>query len=361
VIPSPHRTAITVVAIAVVVVGVAVAPSVHPASATPGFAFTRLAGSDRHDTARVIAENSFPLIALDVIIARSDDFPDALAGNYVAGAGLPILLTQPDTLPPPTRAALQRLRTTHAILLGGNGAIHLSVESELRGMGITTERVAGSDRFETARECAEYYGTGNIGTVNDKTTAIVASGRNFPDALAAGPLSFLVALPLLLTERDALPAPTQSALTTLEIEQVLLLGGPAAVGEPVEQALTGAGLEVVRIAGGDRTETATQLADFMLDSSNTFALGPLTFGFDDAHINLARGDGFPDALAGGPHAGGEAVPIVLSRSATELGAATRAWLFRHSGTLEGGDIFGGPGAVSASVESQATAAGRGTT
>jgi putative cell wall-binding protein len=346
-------------AVAGLVLVLAAPAGIAPVYATAGFSFTRLAGSDRHDTARVVAEATFPLVALDVVIARSDDFPDALAGNYVAGAGLPILLTLPDELPAPTRTALQRLRTRNAILLGGTGAIHQSVEDELRRMGLTTDRIAGGDRFDTARQCAEYYDASGVGTVNGKRTAIVASGRNFPDALAGGPLSFLAALPMLLTERDTLPAATTAALTGLRIEQVLLLGGKAAVSDAVETALSGSGMTVVRIAGGDRTETATQLADYMLDPANRFALGPFAVAFDDSHVNLARGDGFPDALAGGPHGGTEAAPIVLSQSATSLGRATRAWLFRRSGTLENGDIFGGTGAVSAQVQDDATRAARG--
>ena len=67
--------------------------------------------------------------------------------------------------------------------------------------------------------------------------------------------------------------------------------------------------------------------------------------FDGAHVNLARGDDYPDALAGGPHAGEELSPVLLTSSSTVLGPMTRAWLTMHSSTLLDGHLFGGTSAM----------------
>jgi putative cell wall-binding protein len=127
----------------------------------------------------------------------------------------------------------------------------------------------------------------------------------------------------------------------------------------VASTLAGMGLVVVRIAGRDRTETATKVADYELDPNSKLAVDNRALTFDSAHVNLARGDDYPDALAGGPHAGEELSPVLLTSSSTVLGPMTRAWLTTHSGTLLDGHLFGGPAAISTTVQSDATTAARG--
>jgi hypothetical protein len=189
-------------------------------------------------------------------------------------------------------------------------------------------------------------GAAAVGTVAGKRTAIVASGANFPDALAGGPLSYASALPTLLTEPSFLPAPTKAALDSLDIDLVQLLGGNSAVSRAVEDEITAMGIQVSRIAGTDRTDTAARVA--------TFAQSQL--GFGKTHVNLARGDAFADALTGGPHAGQEKAPVLLTATSTALGAATRTWLSDRKADLANGHIFGGEGAVSSQVQNEAEAA-----
>ena len=51
-------------------------------------------------------------------------------------------------------------------------------------------RIGGSDRYATNKAVTEYFGpTAGV------TTAIVASGADFPDALAAGPVVWKKGLP----------------------------------------------------------------------------------------------------------------------------------------------------------------------
>jgi hypothetical protein len=83
-------------------------------------------------------------------------------------------------------------------------------------------------------------------------------------------------------------------------------------------------------------------------------------------MNVARGDLYPDALSGGPHAGTEKAPILLTwtpQAATADGGSTTGvikYASDHASTLTGGHIFGGTDAVSAAVEAQIEAAARGT-
>lgn len=333
-----------------------------PAGAVAGFSWDRLDGQDRFDTARRIAVDTFGQ-ANTVLLARADLFPDALSGSYLAGStdtGAPILLTEVNRLPQATNEALATLGTERVILLGGPAAISAAVEAELRSRNFDVERVGGRDRFETSQQIAERLGSTNVGQVDGDRTAIVASGRNFPDALAGGPLGFASRLPTLLTDTNSLPQPTRNALTNLSIRRVFLLGGTAAVSANVESQLREMGITVERLGGANRQGTAVIIAETAIDR----------LGFDDTHVNLARGDHFADALSGGPHAGDESnrgsepgaapAPIVLALSPTILSAETRDFLTNRSSTLRDGHIFGGTAAISDAVADEAArAAGAG--
>ena len=178
-------------------------------------------------------------------------------------------------------------------------------------------------------------------------TAVVASGEGFADALAGAPISFSESFPVLLTPRATLSGQTATAFTNLGIKQVVLLGGTAAVSPAVEAEIARKGIRVIRIAGSDRTATAASIADFEVDD----------LGYQAAHVNLARGDQFADALAGGPHEGTERAPLLLTTGPGSLGAASTTWLRGRSAQVATIDVLGGATAVSdATVEAARRAA-----
>src|SRR5579884_1700253 len=115
------RLAVAVASAAACTVIVSAAPS---ASATP--AVTRLSGADRIATAIAVSTNAFPSHATAAVLARSDDFADALAGTPLAVAkNAPLLLTPPTTLDARVSAELQRVVPAGGTvyLLGGTVAL----------------------------------------------------------------------------------------------------------------------------------------------------------------------------------------------------------------------------------------------
>lgn len=312
------------------------------ASATANVTARRLAGEDRFATAQTIATTTFAGGSNVAIIASGANFPDALAASYLAGSlRAPVLLTRPDGVPAATASALQSLNVAGVTIVGGPEAVFASVETDLRGRGYVVDRIFGANRYETARRIAETPPATSIGSLpgGPGRTAMVASGRNFPDALAAGPVSADAAYPLLLTTPGALSTEASGALDTLAIKQVVLLGGEEAVSADVANAITAKGIAVRRVAGAagtGRAETAVALADLAVSALN----------FSTAHVNLARGDDFPDALSGGPHGAVDRSAILLTGSPTVLGPAAQGWLQKHAATMAAIDVFGGPSAVS---------------
>ena len=312
----------------------------------------RHAGGDRYATAARTALRANPDGATTAIIARGDAFPDGLAASYLAGVeDAPILLTAPSILPAATLDALDQLTTRRAIIVGGRTAIDQSVEEALEDrLGEDhVERIDGSDRFQTAAFIFNRVGV--LGRLPDLTgdtdrqlrTAVVASGRSFPDALAAGPLAAAASVPILLTQRDALPPITRLAIES-GVQQVLVAGGSATVSDRVLAQLRDiGGVEVVeRVAGSDRTATAARLAEVTRD----------LLGWSSRAVAVALGTDFPDALSLAPAAARLRAPILLARSADDVGAVTFTAVQADCDTLRTLVVSGGSAAISAGAARQ---------
>ena len=155
-------------------------------------------------------------------------------------------------------------------------------------------RRAGPDRIATAVAVSAGAFPGGADTV------WVARADEFADALSAGPAAGLAGGPILLTAGDALPDATATELARLTPTRVVVLGGTAAVADPVLDQITAAvpGAEVVRVAGPDRFATAAAVA------TDTFT-APVPI------VVVATGSSFADALSGGAAAGHHGGPLLL--------------------------------------------------
>ena len=366
-----RRATASVLAGTLALTGAALAAGVSPANAQAGFTFDRLAGADRYGTAAAIALNGTTFDNSDTVVLASGatrNFPDALTGNYLAGAiDGPILLTDPNRLPAVTARAIGSLNVKKVIIVGGTSAVSAGVERQVNQLSdVTVQRIGGTDRYDTAELVAGNVATGGqraggavsatatVGVGIDpqgRRTAVLGNGQDFPDILAAGPLGYAEAFPITITRPTALPAQTRRTLVATGVKRVVIVGGTTAVSASVEtevRALNG-GIEIVRLAGVLRFETATKIADFAYDQ----------LGFDQSHVNLARSDDFADALAGGPHGGEDRSPILIT-TPTVLNETTAAYLKLKACTLRNGHIFGGTAAISAAVKTAAETQARDT-
>lgn len=303
----------------------------------------RLAGADRFETAARTSRERFEPGVEVVYVATGLAFPDALAAGAAAGsAGGPVLLSASAQLPSSTAEELRRLAPRSVVVAGGEAAISPAVVQRIREItGAPVRRVAGADRFRTAAALALDRFDGPV------PVAFVATGVDFPDALAAVPAAVREGGPLLLASRDALPRATAEALEALSPERVVVLGGTQAISPTVAddlRAFTPDGEMPQRIAGSDRFETAARVAASMFETQ-----------VGTAH--LATGTRFPDALAAGPAAAVREGPLLLVTRDT-LPDPTRAQLERLAPTLI--TVVGGNVVVSTDVElSAGEAAGRG--
>ncbi len=133
-----------------------------------GWVVERFAGADRYETARLLAEGTARSTDR-VVLARGDDWPDAIAvGAWAANAGVPVLLTPSDRLHPAARDLLAAWDPDDVVVAGGAAAVSERVVDAVVAGGVTAVRVAGDDRAATAAAAAEgLWGREGAGTVGE--------------------------------------------------------------------------------------------------------------------------------------------------------------------------------------------------
>jgi putative cell wall-binding protein len=280
----------------------------------------RAAGSDRIGTAVAVSQLNFPSGGAGaVVLARSDDFPDALvAAPLAATTRAPLLFVQGASLPSVTRLEISRVLGAHGTvyLIGSTTAIPASVETTLQTLGYTTVRIGGSDRYATAVAVANVLGA--------RSTVFLATGTNFPDALSAGPAAAHLNGVVLLTDGSSMPSITRAYLNA-HVGAVYAVGGPAATADG----------GATRIVGADRMSTAAAVA-------STFFSAPLTLG-------VASGTTFADAMSGGAYLARLGGPILLTYP-TSVPSSTGNYLSAVRSGLASSSLFGGSAAISTSVQ-----------
>jgi putative cell wall-binding protein len=282
----------------------------------------RLSGSDRYETALQIAYEGWFEGTDEIILATGSNFPDALAGAPLAYyRNAPILLTGKDTLHETVKDAIYELGVEKVTILGGTGAISKKVEEELvNNHEVRTMRISGADRFETAVAISK--------KLPKSDTTIVVNGRNFPDALSIASYASQYGYPILLSEKDSIPAVSLNQAKTYPASYVI--GGTGAVNNSVLSKLN----MPTRIPGKDRYETSANVVR-ELDMNTSF-----TF--------LATGTKFADALTGSVLAAYWGEPLLLTPP-NSLHPEVRELLSEQT---FGVTILGGKAVISENVEDE---------
>lgn len=321
-------------------------PTSPPVDPAPGDGFTSVAGATRYETAVQASQRAFPVGADSVVIATGVNWPDALGGGALAAAvGGPILLSSPSALPFPVTAEVLRLGAGHAYILGGTAAISTDVENSLRSLlgAANVTRIAGSTRYETAEEIARAVAAKTAGSGTFDGGAFLATGANFPDALAASPLAVSTGRPIFLAGPGGVSASTRAAMQACGVDEVVVLGGTGAISVSIENDLIArfGTSNVRRLAGANRYATAVEVATYGVES----------LGLSWDGLAIATGTGFPDALAGGVMQG-LAGSVLLLTPGDGLDSSTGACISANRAAITDMVFLGGTGAVSQAVRTQ---------
>ncbi|MGN6600071.1 MAG: cell wall-binding repeat-containing protein, partial [Actinomycetes bacterium] len=247
----------------------------------------RIAGQERQATSIALAQQLYPApqSAKAVVIARDDIYADGLTGSPFAGSvDAPVLLTDPAALSVSTMASVARLVGSGGTvyILGREAAIHPYVADQLSAAGYHVVRIGGADRYETASLIAtRMAATGTVKRV------YVATGINFPDALAAANAAGVADGVVLLTKGATMPTTTGVWLQQHAKLQVSAIGGSAATATPT----------AAPIVGADRYSTAALVVKQVLPKADGLV--------------MVTGADFPDGLAGAAFANKKVWPMLL--------------------------------------------------
>jgi len=201
-------------------------------------------------------------------------------------------------------------------------------------------RLAGSSR----------YGTGAAAALkafpDGAETAVLVSGRNFPDALSAASYAGARKAPILITDPDHISEETKNAILAMKIRKAVIIGGVSAVSKQVQEELTyTCGIEsknISRIQGDDRSGTARAVYEEGLKEGI----------YTTSACVIASGMKAADALSVSPWSYSRKMPIFLADASGMISAKDLSYAKQFSKVY----IAGGTSAVSAAVQSEIGAA-----
>ncbi|NMN02495.1 cell wall-binding repeat-containing protein [Bifidobacterium panos] len=282
----------------------------------------RLAGDTRYDTMARLVATAFPKTSGTVVVANGGNYPDALSASGLAGVlGAPIVLTDSGSLSDQAAAQLKRLRPSRIVIAGGTAAISSRVESQLRGYAKSVERQAGSTRYDTS------YKLYARGGKSWGTTAIVATGAHYADALSISSYAYAAKAPVFLCDPNTgLTSQQRSALN--KFKRVVVVGGENAVPSRLVKGLPG----LTRLSGNTRYDTSVAIAKWV--QKNGLGMNGVVY---------ATGEHFADALAAGPLAGRNKAAMLLVANPS---SPTVSYSASYRGKVSKAYVAGGTSAVS---------------
>lgn len=183
-------------------------PSVRQALVDAGYKVERIAGADRIETATEVARRFLSDADTAILVSGYEHAEDAgrglidalSAGTMAAVHQYPMLLTDPSELSASTRTYLEQSAVERVIIVGGRHAVGDSVVAELEQLGLSVERIAGINRFQTAASVVEHWGRHSKVLLLDGNTE-----RMWVAGLAAASYASREDAPILLIDKMTVP------------------------------------------------------------------------------------------------------------------------------------------------------------
>lgn len=276
---------------------------------------TRVAGKDRIATSIEISKAMFNE-SENVVLASGFNFADALsAGQLAAALNAPLILSDKN-MDSRVKDEIANLKPKNMYIVGGENALGSNIEESVKSTvnDINIERLKGNNRYETSVKVME-----KTKEFVDAEYLLIASGKNFPDALSA--TSFMADHKALMVLSDGNSYP-KSDLKEIAIGGVNQLPLNGFTGE--------------RIAGNDRYQTALAIARRSFENNE--------------NAILANSKVFADSLSAVSVAKNYKAPIILTDN-ENLTQSTKSYLENMNSVT----IIGGEKSVSSNIFSNPTA------
>ncbi|MCS5718376.1 cell wall-binding repeat-containing protein [Herbiconiux sp. CPCC 205763] len=217
---------------AVVIVGGpnSVSSAIESQLRNSGLKVDRIGGADRFEVSRNVAQHAFANGASGAYVATGLNFPDALSASGAGGHnGMPVVLVNGtlSSVDGDTSALLKTLKVKNVTIAGGPNSVSSGIASTIATQtGASVSRQSGADRFEASLNINKAaYGTSD--------RVFLATGLNFPDALAGSALAGAKGAPLIVVPGNCVPANVKASFKFFDNTRVTLLGGPNSLSDGV--------------------------------------------------------------------------------------------------------------------------------
>lgn len=255
-----------------------------------------LTGADRYETAVKVSQKGWTS-SQNAVLVNGNAIVDALTATpFTAAIDSPILLTGKDNLDSKTKAELQRLGTKKVYLIGGENSLSKNIQTQLSNMGISIERISGSDRYKTSISLAQ-----KLNSIKSVSQVAVANGVNgLADAISVGAAAADNNMPIILTNEKSELQGADEFLNSSKITKSYIIGGTATLSSNLESKLS----NPTRLAGSNRNETNAKIIDKFYTNSD------LKYAFVVKDGSKSQGD-LIDGLAVGALGAKTDSPVVL--------------------------------------------------
>ncbi|WP_440709309.1 cell wall-binding repeat-containing protein [Herbiconiux sp. YIM B11900] len=194
------------------------------AALVPGATTERIGGADRYAVSRALLTRGLlpvPVSPDRLYVADGRNFPDALSAVPNAATAETSILLVDGALRTLGADDVSLVKQSHRVdIAGGPVSVSQGIENQIDSLvaGGAVRR-GGVDRFEVSDALAADFSDGTA------STAYLASGFAFADALAGGAVAGSVHAPLLLAHQDCVPSAALLRIVAMGARTVQLLGG----------------------------------------------------------------------------------------------------------------------------------------
>lgn len=259
---------------------------------------TVFGGATRFETAVELSKSKFTAADTVVLINRNAILDGVSATPLATALKAPILYTESNYLQSATKNEISRLKAKKVVIVGGGGVVTNNVVNEIKSMGIgTVDRLGGATRYDTALKVAKYIDA----NCYDVSEMFLVNGAGEADAMSVGAVGGQNKMPILLTEKNSIPANTFNWLAGEGITNAYVIGGTGVISDAVLNKLNSIvklDIRSKRVGGANRQDTNALVIDRF-------------YGKELTAVYAARSHILFDALAVGPIAALDGAPVVL--------------------------------------------------
>lgn len=286
----------------------------------------RYSGNSRVETAVNVSKDQFSS-AKSAILVNQLAFPDALSATVLSKGTMPVLFAESNKISADTLNQLKSMGVENVYVLGGEKSVSNSVVNSVKSAtNAKVVRINGANRYKTNAQTIK-------DNVKQTSEVVIASGEIYVDALYGVSYANKVNAPVMLVEKNNIPAETLKVLKSLNVTRITIIGGEKTITPKLEKELSDIAV-VDRISGSNRYEGSLKVAKEVYGDKLQTAL-------------VASGENFADALVAAPVSQKLDAPILLA-SKNSVESSIVSYL-RDNKELANIKVFGGVNAIGSKV------------